>query len=50
MGRLTPREDELELDQLHVRKICINLLVEDSHPHVLHLSYVPLEGVLQSVL
>ena len=34
---LTPREDELEFDQLHVREIGINWLVEDSHPHVLHL-------------
>jgi len=34
---LTPREDELELDELHVREIRVDWLVEDSHPHVLHL-------------
>ena len=34
---LTPREDELEFDQLHVREIGIDWFVEDSHPHMLHL-------------
>lgn len=34
---LTPRENELEFDELHVREICVDWLVEDSHPHVLHL-------------
>ena len=35
--RLTPREDELEFDELHVREIGVDWLVKDSHPHVLHL-------------
>ena len=47
---LTSRKDELELDKLHVRKIGIDWLVEDPHPYVLHLSYISLERVLQSVL
>ena len=37
VGKLTSREDELELDQFHVREISVGWLVEDSHPHVLHL-------------
>jgi len=34
---LTPREDELEFDELHVCEIGVDWLVEDSHSHVLHL-------------
>jgi len=49
-GCLTPCEDELEFDQLHVCEIGIGRLVEDSHPHVLHLSQISLQRVLQSVL
>lgn len=48
--RLTSCEDELELYQLHVCEIGIGRLVEDSHPHMLHLSQISLQRVLQSVL
>lgn len=50
MDRPTSREYEFELDQFHVREIGIDWLVEDPHPHMLHLGYISLDRILQPVL
>ena len=43
-------ENELELDKLHVDQLRVDGLMGYTHPNVLHLGQVALQGIVQTIL